>query len=227
MQESAIIESTKQETLNPTPQERFDKLDTMIRSSIKGFVEVGAALAEIKRDELWKVGEYKTWQAYCGSIVEYSRSYVHRLMEASRMAQLLGKLKEDGKAPTNEAQVRPLARLENDEDRVAAWTEAVKEAGGDPPSRKLVETVVNRMLPASEVQTVVRQRQASVGDAIKKVEELLESGTPDIEALKESFRKLKEIIAKKGASIGEGDGKNTPASKEASGTSASSEVVVA
>lgn len=56
----------------PTPpvigkdtDEKFRRLDQIVRRGLATFIEVGHALAEIRDGQLWLAGGYASWAAYC------------------------------------------------------------------------------------------------------------------------------------------------------------------
>ena len=98
-----------------TPEEKadFKRLDKIVRKGVTAFVESGKALMEIQKRKLWKAGGHGTWENYCREVVGFSKSYAHRILNATKVMLELGEELPNGNSttPVSEAQVRPLLRL--------------------------------------------------------------------------------------------------------------------
>jgi hypothetical protein len=116
--------------------------------------KVGNALLEIRDSELYRQ-DFKTFEDYCRQRWKMSRFYAHRLIDASEVFNNLlpiGNVADQyecpyrgavGKhickyAPTHESQVRPLSKLEPEEQReawkIATEKTANRSAGNFPES---------------------------------------------------------------------------------------------
>ena len=111
----------------PTAKEKaeFKRLDKIVKKGVKGYMEAGAALIEIREKNLWRVGSYKSWEDYCLNVAAMSRVHAHRLMKASSCVEEMQQISNLRVIPQVESQVRPLFRLGNIEDRIAAWDAAI------------------------------------------------------------------------------------------------------
>ena len=111
----------------PTAEEtvEFERLDTIVKNGLKGFIEVGAALMEIRDQKLWRAGNFKNWEDYCQNVEGFSRIHAHRLIEASQCVKEIQNLSNSSIKPKHESQVRPLLELENIEDRLHVWNAIV------------------------------------------------------------------------------------------------------
>jgi len=110
----------------PSPEEmaEFGLLDAVVKTGLKGFVEVGQALRKIHEKRLWRVGGYKSWKHYCKCVAEMSTANAHRLMKASECAIQLDNNPGLEQKPKSESVVRPLLRLHDPDDRRAVWEAA-------------------------------------------------------------------------------------------------------
>lgn len=93
------------------------------------FYEVGRALMEIRDKELYKLkngGEYGTFEAYCKEVWDMGRRNVYYLIDASMVIENVNHGSQI-QTPTNERQLRPLSKLEPDQQR-EAWAKAVETA---------------------------------------------------------------------------------------------------
>jgi hypothetical protein len=110
------------------------------------FLEVGLALMAIRNSRLYRDG-YPTFDAYLQHRwPELSSRRAYQLMEAASVVQHVNQgSMNQGSIPTSERHVRPLVKLDPDEQR-AAW-------------QQVVETAPHGKITAAHVQRVVDQRQ--------------------------------------------------------------------
>ena len=141
-----IISITAQTGITEDSRDDFERLDGIVREGLSTFIEVGHALAEIRARELWRVGGYSNWGAYCQEVGGLTKSHGNRLIKSSEVAGHLRQVTPIGVTPRTESQVRPLCRLESPKQQTIAWTRAVEAAGGIQPTAKLVTSVTNEML---------------------------------------------------------------------------------
>jgi hypothetical protein len=92
--------------------------ETVIERGIQTFYEVGTALLEIRDGRLYRA-THGTCEEYCRERWSMNRRYANRLIEASRFIEQLGPI---GPKPTSESQVRPLAGLEPEDQRMVMGT---------------------------------------------------------------------------------------------------------
>lgn len=134
--------------LNTTDTSELERCEAVIERGLATFYEVGTALLQIRDGRLYRA-THDTFEAYCRERWSMSRHYANRLIEASNIAENLVPV---GTKPTSERQVRPLASLEPEHQRVA-WEQAVAESDGQQPtavkvhevSKTLSQMVADRM----------------------------------------------------------------------------------
>lgn len=151
----------------PVPEDEekaeFKRQHKIVVKGVKAFWEIGRALAAIRNDKLWKAGGYKSWDGYCRSVAGMSRIHAHRLVEANEFVEELKMLPRGNILPQMEAQVRPLLRLPDPEQRAEAWFTAVEEAGGQQPTgaqiRKVVFEILNPEGAGEKSESRAQQRQ--------------------------------------------------------------------
>jgi hypothetical protein len=85
---------------------RLRSLEETIEHKRKDYFEVGLALAEIRERRLYRF-EHPTFEAYCRSRWNWSRSYAHRVIDAALTAAAL----PPEQRPETESQARELARV--------------------------------------------------------------------------------------------------------------------
>lgn len=128
-------------TISTPKTDRLTRCEETIERGTKWFYEVGAALAEIRDDKLYR-RDYKTFEEYCSSRWSMSRPQAYRLIDASNVVNNLSPM---GDIFANERQVRPLVALPPEKQR-EAYATACKRTGGRP-TEKVVREVVAEMRP--------------------------------------------------------------------------------
>lgn len=138
---------------------RLIELEGKIDKHLTSFVVVCDALAEINRDELYKLN-HNTFSAYCSERWKLSTDYARRLISAAKTAENIRKSLKISTPrgvfpePTNENQLRPLSKIEP-EKVVEVWKEAVVIAGGDQPTAKQVQQAVEIIAPSTKKKRVI------------------------------------------------------------------------
>jgi hypothetical protein len=128
---------------------RLDALEAVIERGLRTFVEVGAALGEIRDRKLYK-DEYATFDAYCRERWGFGKTYASRQIMASRVVK---ELPTGNVLPANEAQARELARIADPEERAEVWGEEAREAereGRAPSAEGVKAKAAAREAPPSE-----------------------------------------------------------------------------
>ena len=127
---------------------RLDELETVIAEGMRTFVDVGAALAEVRDNKLYSTeAGYKTFEAYCKDRWGWGRSYAHRLIDAAATAENVANCQQ---MPVSEGQVRPLTKLPP-EKQPEAWDTAIEKAveelgPGAKPTHKHVQRAVDQVI---------------------------------------------------------------------------------
>ncbi len=120
---------------------RFVELERVIRTNQRGFYDIGKALKEIRGGRLYRRIGFDTFAGYVKKRWEMHRSYAYRLIDASSVIDNLSGI---GKVlPTKEAQVRPLIKL-NEFDQRKVWREFLK-SGMDLNAENIREFISVRM----------------------------------------------------------------------------------
>lgn len=137
----------------PSEEDRrdFDRLDIRVRKSAAMFVECGLALAEIHDRKLWRAGGHSSWQIYVQKVLGMSKPHAHRLAQAARFATEISESLPIGNGraatviPVSESQMRPLYRLKEPGQRLAAWALATDRSDGQPSAKIITEVVAELM----------------------------------------------------------------------------------
>jgi len=133
--------------LTVNEQLRLAELQNIIHRNFKAFYVVGCALAEIRDKKLYRE-THKTFEVYCRERFEIARTTAYQYIETSTVMDNLRNCPQCGQIeylPANEAQVRPLTRLEP-EKQIDAWKEAVETAPDGRVTAKHVSSVVREIL---------------------------------------------------------------------------------
>ncbi|MBE9053405.1 hypothetical protein IQ243_23870 [Nostocales cyanobacterium LEGE 11386] len=143
-----------------TPSEQSDRL-YLERRVERAFYEAGKALMELRDRRLYR-STHKTFEEYCRDRFGHSRQKSNYLIAAADVFDNLttnccqnlseADLTTNGLQilPTSEGQVRPLTKLEPQQQQFV-WQAAVEEAGGKVPSGRVVKDVVQRIMERTKV----------------------------------------------------------------------------
>ena len=92
----------------------FRELETQIDDNFKGAFTLAAALAEIREKRLYRE-DYKTFEEYCKTRWDYSRSYCERLADTNSVLIDLKGYEDNEMYPRNELQARVFVPLNKDQ----------------------------------------------------------------------------------------------------------------
>ncbi|YAF99110.1 MAG: hypothetical protein AB3A66_29430 (plasmid) [Nodularia sp. CChRGM 3473] len=157
---SVTIDVTAVEVPELTEEEQSDRLH-LERKVERAFYEAGKALMELRDRRLYR-STHRTFEEYCRDRFGHSRQQSNYLIAAAEVYENLttngcqNVVREDLTTngsqilPTNERQVRPLTKLEPQQQQ-EVWQQAVEEAGGKVPSGRVVKDVVQRIMEKTKV----------------------------------------------------------------------------
>ncbi|MDF5728915.1 MAG: hypothetical protein PUP92_13035 [Rhizonema sp. PD38] len=127
----------------------------------RSFYECGKALMELRNRRLYR-STHRTFEDYCHDRFGFTHRNVNYLIAGSMVVDNL-KVGTNGSQihdetetncsqilPANERQVRPLTKLEPDQQR-QVWQLSVEEAGGKVPSGRIVKDIVQRVMERATV----------------------------------------------------------------------------
>jgi N6-adenosine-specific RNA methylase IME4 len=122
--------------------ERLAELESVIERHVRGFLEVGRALLEVRNDKLYLLS-HSTFEAWVQMRFAISRRRAYELIAATEVdANLRGRgLKA---VPSSEREARELAKFPADVQPVV-WEKARELAGDDPPTGKEVRRAAREM----------------------------------------------------------------------------------
>src|ERR1700730_9474831 len=122
---------------------RLLERETVIEKGFQSFVEVGIALSEIRDERLYRE-THETFEEYCRERWGMSYRRAKQLMDVVDVVENLNNC-SDLPRPTHESQIRPLTKLEPEEQR-EAWRKAT-ETDPKPTARKVEQTVRTVLKP--------------------------------------------------------------------------------
>ena len=131
--------------------------ETVVQQGLDSFVEVGNALAAIRDGRLYRES-HQTCEAYCVERWNLSKSRAYQFLRGAEVVERLAECTTVDVMPDNEAQVRPLASLP-EEQQAEAWKEAVESAPVDDDGQPQVT--------AKHVEAAVERRKAIDVEAIR------------------------------------------------------------
>ncbi|WP_309472833.1 hypothetical protein [Nostoc sp. ATCC 53789] len=170
---TATITVSAVEVEELTDEEQSDRLH-LERRVERAVFEAGKALMELRDRRLYR-STHSTFEEYCKDRFGFQRRHPYRLIEASAVFDNLMKMCPNGTQtenessdaenypigtqtenkemcpigtqilPTSERQVRPITKLEPQQ-QWEVWQTAVEEAGGKVPSARVVGDVVQRIM---------------------------------------------------------------------------------
>ena len=138
-----------------TEEEERDRL-FLERKVERAFYEAGKALLQLRDRRLYR-STHNSFEDYVQDRFGMKRAHSYRLIEAALVVENLSPkcLQFGDILPTNEAQCRPLTKLEPEQQR-EAWTKAVESAGGKVPSGRIVKDIVQRIRERTRVPNPYR-----------------------------------------------------------------------
>ncbi|MDX2215497.1 MAG: hypothetical protein SFY66_19695 [Oculatellaceae cyanobacterium bins.114] len=127
-------------TLTVDEKIRRSHLEQTIERGLKAFYEAGQALMEMRDRRLYRE-EFATFEDYCQTRWEMSKTHANRLIEAAEVIETLTPIGVI--LPINESQARPLAPLS-----VEARVEVMQASAAIAPSGKPTAAHVQRAVEA-------------------------------------------------------------------------------
>ncbi len=163
-------------------REKLKELVTCINDNIKNFCKIGCALKEICDKRLYREIS-DTFEKFCREHLGISRAYAYKQISAAKVINNL-KMSPNGDMPINEAQVRPLSKLEPNEQKLA-WHYAIDKAKSG--NRKVTS------LDVSEGVDIVKERKTTDDSANSKKKNNFEGKKLEkIDLVSKEFKKAYE-----------------------------------
>jgi hypothetical protein len=166
---SATITVSAVEVEELSEEEQSDRL-YLERRVERAVFEAGKALAELRDRRLYR-STHGTFEEYCKDRFGFERRHPYRLIEAAGVIDNLIKMcpnwtqnqTEDDPAtvhsdqlqilPTSEGQVRPMTKLEPQQQQ-EVWLKAVELAGGKVPTGRIVKDIVQNIMERTKLPNI-------------------------------------------------------------------------
>lgn len=136
--------------LAKTEQSALAQCEEVIERGLDSFIEVGNALLQIREGRLYR-GAHGNFEEYCQERWDISGRHAHRLIDSAKVIQNLGA--DQLVSPSNESQIRPLAKLDPSRQR-EVWSKAAESSETGKPTAKQVEAAVVATDPVSSKVSV-------------------------------------------------------------------------
>lgn len=121
-----------EQPLSKVEDKRLEELEGVIEKNFKGFVAVGAALAEIRERRLYRI-QFKTFEEYCQNLWDMSHQRASQLIASKQvvdnLATMVAKNGDEDLGtivPKNERQARELAKIPPEE-QIAVWQQLLED----------------------------------------------------------------------------------------------------
>lgn len=148
----------------PLVARSLEQLEAVIERGLQLFYEVGDALAEVRDRRLYREAGCSTFEAYCRDKWGISRPRAYQMIDAASVHGLLSTI-VDIPLPANEAQVRELVPLKDDELAIVdVWRELRAEYGSDVTAARVKRLVTNRVRRIARERAGEARRQQPVLD---------------------------------------------------------------
>jgi hypothetical protein len=146
---------------------RLLKCEAIIGEGLQTFIEVGNALLEVRDSKLYRQ-THVTFEEYCAERCGISYRRAKQLMDAAQVVKNVNNCSDF--PPTHESQVRPLTRLEPQQQR-EVW-EMVTQGDPNPPARK-VEQAANAVLAGGTESPSNDTDAPQVGESATEIVEII------------------------------------------------------
>lgn len=142
---------------------QLGELESVIERGMKTFVEVGAALLEIRTERLYRAAGFDDFDTYCRERWGWTRQRGHQLIEAATVSRILDT------PPKNAGTAAELAKIADQPELVRRVWDEVQQKHGDKVTAAVVRDAVVR-----EVDRFQQRRAGAAGAA-----QLMREFTPE------------------------------------------------
>ena len=151
------------DALTKPERDTLAQCEGIIERGLRTFIEVGTALMAIRNSRLYRE-RYGTFDAYVTARwPELSSRRAYQLMEAATVVQ---NLNPGSQTPTGERYVRPLVKLEPDQQRIA-WERALESAPNGKVTALHVQRVVDQLKPRAVPADALFPGPPASADAVR------------------------------------------------------------
>lgn len=175
MGKDIVIQDKPAKPLTVAEDKRFSQLLKVVHEDMRAFIRVGNALAEISERRLYRpMGKRRGWlsfPAFCKDVFDVSKTRAYELIRAYEVTENVRNCgrSDDGDdvidlVPVNEAQCRPLAGLQPDQQRQIWRTVINNVEPGKKVTAGLVKKVTKKYIGESTKSKVRTAREVVPAD---------------------------------------------------------------
>lgn len=149
---------------------KLARLEGVIAEGLQSFIDVGAALAEVRDSGLW-AEHADSFEAYCSTRWGLSRSRSYQIIDAAQVVSAIADSDPKAPVPANVEQARALTPIKDDPPAMAS---AMKTAArnGQPTAKTIGEAVDDIRPPAPRPSADERRRDRTTMEVTKLVDRL-------------------------------------------------------
>ena len=140
------------------------ELTDRIKSAVDDVAEM---LHRAHQERAWAALGYESWKAYCETEFRMSKQHSYRLLDFVEVKNMI-EASHPGVTPASEKQVRPLTRLEPEQQPVV-WARAVEIAEGEQPTARQVVRAVAEIIEPPHIEVIAPEEEAEKDEALWKL----------------------------------------------------------
>jgi len=173
-----------------TPEAQLEKCEKNLRACEGSVFEMGRSLALIDDKKLYKTAGFETLPEYCQARWDIGGKYGYKLIKAAQCYDTLAAHKAEGTwtLPRNEAQIRPLTTLPDDQ-WVEAWQKVMDNCGDKSITAALVQDIVH----SDDNDAVTTAEDAEAENPDTTDEETVEENF-SVETLTEKLERIDDLV---------------------------------
>lgn len=167
---TAVAHPAETAALDPlTAAERLAEFEATIERGLATFLEVGEALLEIRRLELWRASPHRTWREYVRERWGLSWSRADQLTTTAKVARAI--TEQTGQPPREASahalrQLGPVLRSQGPEAAAQTFEKVRAEHGEKPSAAKVRQAVADAGVTPYAGQGARRTSLTLIGDAL-------------------------------------------------------------
>jgi hypothetical protein len=201
-QQTSTGDETKLHQVTPAKQAEFQRLDQQVRDGVTAFMESGKALMVIRDGELWRAGNFESWDSYCQAIAGFTKRHANRLISAVEIRDDLAKVGPKGPTlvlPQSETQLRPLTKIDDPEARRSIWKKSVEDSGGQPTSKTVSAKVVEYLSEHGDPPSAPgKTTTEGAGQDVEAESEIIEAQPESVEMQTEAAEMTSDPVSSTG-----------------------------
>ncbi len=171
--------------LTPEQEQALRDQERIIDETVgSAFYVIGRSLSFINFYNL-HLKTHLTFESYVRDRFDIARRTAYQHMAAAQAVDNVRNCAQIECVPANEAQARPLTRLESPEDQVKAWEKAVEMAGGKPTASQ-VESIVKKMGNKESKKGQMKPRTAKAAPTMRSIEQKYDKLVAELQRAKRS-----------------------------------------